>query len=92
MGDLKASVWAIFRPPSRVAPSGLAFASGAPADGLPCLSLALEQWESQTFNFYELDGQLDALAESQDGPFALVLLGSSEELARSAPGALTRKR
>jgi len=60
------------------------------ACGLPCLSLALEQWESQTFNFYELDGQLDALAESQDGPFALVLRGSAEELARSARGVLTR--
>jgi hypothetical protein len=57
---------------------------------LPSLFLALEKWESQSFNFYELDGQLDALAESRDGPFALVLLGKPGELARSALGVLTR--
>ncbi|HEV7509139.1 MAG TPA: DUF4202 family protein [Thermoanaerobaculia bacterium] len=57
---------------------------------MPSLFLALEKWESQSFNFYKLDGQLDALAERQDGPFALVLLGDAEQLALSAQGVLTR--
>jgi hypothetical protein len=62
--------------------SRVAFASGATAYGLPSVTLAAEQWGSQLFNFYELDGQLDALAESQDGPFALVLRGGCEETVR----------
>jgi len=57
---------------------------------LPGLSLAIERWESQFFNFYELDAQLDALAESQDGPFALALLGEEEARSRAWRGILTR--
>lgn len=68
---------------------GLAFASGTPASGLPSLTLRVERWESRFFNFYELDGELDALAERQD-PFAVVLLGPGEKLARTARAVLTR--
>jgi hypothetical protein len=68
----------------------IAFASGTPASDLPSLTLRVEQWESQNFNFYELDGKLDVLAERQGGPFALVLLGPGEELARTARAVLTR--
>jgi hypothetical protein len=60
------------------------------ASGLPRLDVGLEEWESRSFNFYALDGELDALAEGHDGPFAIVLQGSREQLARSADGVLTR--
>jgi Domain of unknown function (DUF4202) len=68
----------------------VSFATGSLAGELPSLVLEMENWESQSFNFYELDGQLDALAESQAGSFGIILLGSTEELARSALGVLTR--
>ncbi|HEV7787167.1 MAG TPA: DUF4202 family protein [Thermoanaerobaculia bacterium] len=105
MAGLLLSLQAIFRSPSDVASVGsglspwgtlarefprISSQAENSAGELPSLFLALEKWESQSFNFYELDGQLDALAEGQDGPFALVLLGNTEELARSALGALTR--
>lgn len=71
----------------------VSFASGILEDKvgeIPSLFLEMENWESQNFNFYDLDGQLDARAESQDGPFALVLLGDAEQLALSVLGVLTR--
>jgi hypothetical protein len=61
----------------------LAFASGIPASGIPSLTVTAERWESQSFNFYTLDGEVDALAESRDGPFALLLSGFGEETARA---------
>ncbi len=61
----------------------LAFASGIPASGLPSLTLTAERWESQFFNVYEMDAGLDALAESRDGPFALLLSGFGEGPARA---------
>ncbi len=64
-------------------------AAGAPARELPGLVLTAERWESQNFNFQELDGRLDTLAESRS-PFALALQGGEEELARAARGVLTR--
>ena len=105
MGDLGSSLQVVFRAPGRDPaaretriPWGrlagefpwISFREGVSAGALSSLPLALEKWESQSFNFYDLDGQLDALAESQEGPFALVLLGKPEELARSALGVLTR--
>jgi hypothetical protein len=60
------------------------------ARGLPGLFLSVEEWESPFFNFYEWDAQLDALAESQDGPFLLVLFGRDEERSRALRGILTR--
>jgi hypothetical protein len=68
----------------------VALVAGAPPRDLPALTLAIEPWESQNFNFHELDGRLDALAESRSGPFALVLLGRGEDLRRSSHGVLTR--
>jgi hypothetical protein len=68
----------------------VAFGGGNRASELPSLSLAVERWESHFFNFYELDAQLDALAESQDGPFALHLVGEVEERTRALRGVLTR--
>ena len=98
------SLQAIFRSPGGVFRLGsgavlaaefpeVSFASGileGKMGEIPSLFLEMENWESQNFNFYDLDGQLDALAESQDGPFSLVLLGDAEELARCALGVLTR--
>ncbi len=69
------------------------FAGGAPSRGLAGLPLAVERWESQSFNFYALDRRLDALAERGSGPFAIVLRGlrgRGEELARVARQVLTR--
>ena len=68
----------------------VAFASEGLAADLPCLTLPLERWESPSFNFYEWDGGLDALAEGQDGPFALLFPGSSDEGAAAVRGVLTR--
>jgi hypothetical protein len=105
MGGQMSSLQAIFRLP-RIAGSlepplffrerlvaefpAVELREGAPAGDLPGLVLPLDPWESRNFNFYALDGALDALAEGRSGPFALVLQGSEEELARSAYGALTR--
>ncbi|HEY0557122.1 MAG TPA: DUF4202 family protein, partial [Thermoanaerobaculia bacterium] len=95
----KSSFQAIFRAPAQGArpeepfalwkdlaadfPS-LAFAGGAPAPELPSLALTAEPWESQSFNFYALDAAVDALAESRDAPFALVLAGFDGPAARAA--------
>lgn len=59
---------------------------------IPCLPLLpVEEWKSQSFNFYELDGQLDALAGRKGGgPFALAIEGEHEELPRAAREILTR--
>jgi hypothetical protein len=57
---------------------------------VPSLALAAGQWVSPDFNFYELDGGLDALAKSGDDPFALVLLGQGEDLEQTAREVLTR--
>jgi hypothetical protein len=65
-------------------------ASGVPRSGVPDLFITVEQWKSQNFNFYELDRRLDALAESHDGPFGLVLVGWGDELVRTAREVLTR--
>jgi hypothetical protein len=99
MGDPMSSLQAMFRAPAKAGsledplspwatlaadfPS-LAFASGIPASGLPSLTVTAERWESQSFNFYALDGEVDALAESRDGPFALLLSGFDEGSARAA--------
>jgi hypothetical protein len=47
-------------------------------------------WESQFFNFYELDAALDGLAERTRGPFALRLAGEEERLPGFAREVLTR--
>jgi hypothetical protein len=63
---------------------------GDGARGLSGLSLSVEEWESPGFNFYEWDARLDALAESQDGPFLLTLFGRDEDRWRALRGILTR--
>lgn len=57
---------------------------------IPCLPLSLAAWESQFFNFYDLDAWLDDLAERSAGPFALLLAGEEERLIRFAREVLTR--
>jgi len=59
-------------------------------DGLLSLALPVAEWESQNFNFYEMDGRLDALAERDGGPFAVDVLGDPGERARAAGEILTR--
>jgi HD superfamily phosphodiesterase len=56
---------------------------------LPSLLVPVAEWESNFFNFYELDGRIDSLAE-RDGPFAVDILGGGEELPRTAREVLTR--
>jgi hypothetical protein len=56
---------------------------------LPGLLVPAAEWESNFFNFYDLDGRLDALAEQSDGPFAVEILGG-EGLPRTAREVLTR--
>src|SRR5437868_2139443 len=65
-------------------------ASGVPRSGVPDLFITGEQWKSKNFNFYELDRRLDALSESHDGAFGLVLVGWGDELVRTAREVLTR--
>jgi hypothetical protein len=61
---------------------------------LPSLPpLRVEDWTSQFFNFYELDAQLDALAERDGGPFTVVVFsdrGEPEALSRTVREVLTR--
>ncbi|HEY4588312.1 MAG TPA: DUF4202 family protein [Thermoanaerobaculia bacterium] len=52
--------------------------------------MPVEEWESQNFNFYEMDWRLDSLAERDFGPFAVDVLGDPDELARAAGEILTR--
>jgi hypothetical protein len=56
---------------------------------LPGLLVPAAEWESNFFNFYELDGRVDTLAE-RGGPFAVEILGGGEELPRAAREILTR--
>jgi len=63
---------------------------GPPQDDLPSLPVPVEEWESQNFNFYEMDWRLDSLAERDFGPFAVDVLGDPDELARAAGEILTR--
>jgi hypothetical protein len=69
---------------------GLQAAPGALQNSLPFLPVPVAEWESQNFNFYEMDGRLDALAERDYGPFAVDILGSPGELERAAGEILTR--
>src|ERR1700710_1055295 len=76
MKGQNSSLQAIFRAPARELAGefpALAFTGGPAVPDLPSLTVTAEHWESQSFNFHELDSELDALAESQEGPFALVL-------------------
>lgn len=63
----------------------------APDHGeIPSLPLSIETWESQFFNFYDLDALLDDMAERRTGPFALLLMGEEERLLGFAREVLTR--
>jgi len=76
MKGQNSSLQAIFRAPARELAGefpALAFTGGPAVPDLPSLTVTAEHWESHSFNFHELDSELDALAESQEGPFALVL-------------------
>ncbi|HEV2853943.1 MAG TPA: DUF4202 family protein [Thermoanaerobaculia bacterium] len=57
---------------------------------VPSLSLAIEIWESRSFNFYDLDALLDDRAERTAGPFALLLRGEEARLPGFAREVLTR--
>ena len=63
---------------------------GPPQGDLPSLSVPVEEWESQNFNFYDMDWRLDALAERDFGPFAVDVSGELGELARVAGEILIR--
>jgi hypothetical protein len=62
-------------------------------DEMPGLLVPAVEWESNFFNFYELDGQLDGIAEKsaeRGGRFAVEILGGGAELPRTAREVLTR--
>jgi hypothetical protein len=63
-----------------------------PFRDIPSLpALPVEEWESQNFNFWAFDSQVDVLAEREGGgPFAQIHLGGREELPRAAGEVLTR--
>jgi len=65
-----------------------------PADAggreMPSLLVPVMDWESNFFNFYELDGRLDTLAEQNEGPFAVEILGGGEDLPLAAREILIR--
>ena len=63
--------------------------AGAGGREMSSLLVPVTDWESNFFNFYKLDGQLDALAESGE-PFAVEILGGGEDLPRKAREILTR--
>ncbi len=70
---------------------GIGASHGAAGHRPPGLRvLPVEEWESRSFNFYALDGQLDALAERDGEPFAVTIRGGREELPRVARQVLTR--
>lgn len=69
---------------------GFQAAPGALQNGVPFLPVPVVEWESQNFNFYEMDGRLDALAERDFGPFAVDVLGEPRELPRAMGEVLTR--
>jgi hypothetical protein len=60
-------------------------------EGIPSLPpLSIPEWESQFFNFWELDTLLDELAERSAGPFAILLAGEEDRLVSFACEVLTR--
>jgi predicted metal-dependent HD superfamily phosphohydrolase len=61
-----------------------------PGGDLPSLPVPVGEWESQNFNFYEMDWRLDTLAGQGRGPFAVDVLGAPGELPRAAGEILTR--
>jgi Domain of unknown function (DUF4202) len=46
---------------------------------VPDLRLEMEEWRSPDYNFYALDARIDALAEGQSGPFAILLRAPVKE-------------
>lgn len=57
---------------------------------VPSLPLSLQTWESQSFNFYDLDALLDDMTERTAGPFALLLAGDEDRMPGFACEVLTR--
>ena len=68
----------------------VAFDDGSQRLSLPGLHLEMEEWRSHDSDFYELDARIDALAESQPGSFAILLLAPAKEKVRMAREVLTR--
>jgi hypothetical protein len=59
-----------------------------PFADVPWLRLAVADWDSPSFNFYDFDFRVDTLAES--GLFSLVLAGDAERLPQAAAEVFTR--
>jgi hypothetical protein len=60
-------------------------------EGTPSLPpLSVPEWESQFFNFWEMDTLLDELAERTEGTFAILLVGGEDRLVSFACEVLTR--
>ncbi|HYO12361.1 MAG TPA: DUF4202 family protein [Thermoanaerobaculia bacterium] len=64
---------------------------GEPEIGVPTIpTLRVKDWDSPSFNFYQFDTRINALAEKAEGAFALTIAGNSQELPRAALEVLTR--
>lgn len=64
---------------------------GEPEIGVPTIpALGVKDWDSPSFNFYEFDTRMNALAETATGAFALTIAGNGQRLPRAAIEVLTR--
>lgn len=63
---------------------------GEPEIGVPTIStLRVKEWDSPSFNFYDFDARMNALAEKA-GTFALTISGNNQRLPKGAMEILTR--
>lgn len=64
---------------------------GEPEIGLPTIPvLQVKDWDSPSFNFYDFDARMNALAEKAEGAFALTIEGKGSRLPKASPEVLTR--
>jgi hypothetical protein len=64
---------------------------GEPEIGVPTIPvLRVKEWDFPSFNFYEFDARMNALAERTDGAFALTIAGTGQRLPKAAMEILTR--
>lgn len=84
--------WGVLSPREALAAEfpAVEFRWGLDRGEVPSLPLAIEVWQSPSFNFSDLDALLDDMAERTAGPFALLLAGEEESLPGFAREVLTR--
>jgi hypothetical protein len=64
---------------------------GEPEIGVPTIPpLRVKDWDSPSFNFYDFDTRMNALAERAGGAFTLTIEGNGQRLPKAAMEILTR--